>query len=304
MASQGRIMLAGAAVALLAAAGCSEASKAPEGQVVATVDGTDVTIHELNAEIGMIPNGGNGAPRKLVEEVALARVIERKMLSNEARKLKLDSNPGFLLAKARTEEGLLIQALQADIQQKVGKTTREAAQKFVDENPMVFSDRKIFTLDQIQFLRPDNIDTLPFKDAKTMAEVEAILVGANIDYRRAPQQVDSLTINPKLTSEILKIISTPSPEPFMFADQPAGAPAPVIYISEVTTTKSQPFTGERAISYAQNVLQRQEIQKRLAASLEKWQAAYKPKIAYAKGYSAPKANQPAKAPAAAAAPAG
>ena len=280
-------ILASAAVALLALSGCGKSSKAPEGQVVATVDGKDVTIHELNGEIAQIPNRGGDAPRKLVESVALARVIERKMLAEEASKRGLDKNPQFLLAKQRTDETLLVQALQADIQSKVKPTPRETAQKFVADNPQVFGDRKIFTLDQIQFLRPANIDQLPFKDAKTMAEVEKILADANIEYRRAPQQLDTLTVNPALTNEITRLSTAANAEPFMFADQPAGAPAPVIYVNMVTNAKTQPFIGERAISYAQNILQRQEIQKRLAAELKGWQEAYKPKIVYAKGYAAP-----------------
>ncbi len=299
-------VLASAGAAILVLSACGNSSKPPEGQVVATVDGKDVTIHELNAEIAQIPNQGGDAPRKLVESVALARVIERKMLVAEAQKRKLDQNPQFLLAKQRTDETLLVQALQGDIQQKVTATPRENAQKFVAENPQVFGDRKIFTLDQIQFLRPANIDQLPLKDAKTMSDVEKILVDANIEYRRAPQQLDSLTVNPALTSEIVRLSSVANPEPFMFADQPAGAPAPIIYINSVTNAKTQPFTGERAIAYAQNILQRQEIQKRLGTELKTWQEAYKAKIVYGKGYGppvfpkAPAAPKAAEAPAAAA----
>jgi EpsD family peptidyl-prolyl cis-trans isomerase len=278
--------LALAGVALLALAACGKDDKTPTGQVVATVDGIEITASELNSEIALLPNRGGDAPKKLVESVALARIIERKMLAEEATKLKLDKNPQFLLAKERTEEGLLVQALQASIQQKVTATPRESAQKYVAENPQIFGDRKIFTIDQIQFLRPANIDQLPLKEAKTMADVERVLIDANIEYRRAPQQLDSLTVNPKLTAEIVRL-STASSEPFMFADQPAGAPAPIIYVNSVTSTQTKPFTGEKAISYAQDILQRQEIQKRLAAELKRVQDAYKPKIVYAKGYGPP-----------------
>ena len=299
-----KTFLVSAAVSLLALAACDKGSKVPEGQVVATVDGTEVTVHELNAELAMIGNRAAGAPAKLVESVALQRVIERKMLANEATKLKLDKNPQFLLAKQRTDEGLLVQALQGDIQAKVPAATRESAQKFVAENPQVFGDRKVFTLDQIQFLRPANIEQLPLKQAKTMAEVERVLVDANIEYRRAPQQLDSLVINPALTTEITKIAATANGEPFIFSDQPQGAPVPVLYVNNITNTVTQPFTGERAITYAQNLIQRQDVQKRLIAELKKIQDSYKPKIVYAKGYSAPDASKLAGAkPAAAKAPA-
>lgn len=279
--------LALAGTGILALSACGNSGKLPDGQVVATVNGKDVTIHELNAEIGLIPNQGDDSMRKLVESVALARVIERKMLVQEAAKRKLDQNPQFLLARQRINETLLVQALQGDVQQKVTATPRENAQKFVAQNPQVFADRKIFTLDQIQFLRPANIDELPLKEAKTMSDVEKILVGANIEYRRAPQQLDSLTVNPELTTEIVRLSSMVNPEPFMFADQPEGAPAPIIFINSVTNAKTQPFIGERAITYAQNILQRQEIQKRLGTELKAWTEAYKSKIVYAKGYGPP-----------------
>lgn len=279
--------LALAGTGILALSACGNSGKLPDGQVVATVNGKDVTIHELNAEIGLIPNQGDDSLRKLVESVALARVIERKMLVQEAAKRKLDQNPQFLLARQRINETLLVQALQGDVQQKVTATPRENAQKFVAQNPQVFADRKIFTLDQIQFLRPANIDELPLKEAKTMGDVEKILVGANIEYRRAPQQLDSLTVNPELTTEIVRLSSMVNPEPFMFADQPEGAPAPIIFINSVTNAKTQPFIGERAITYAQNILQRQEIQKRLGTELKAWTEAYKSKIVYAKGYGPP-----------------
>jgi EpsD family peptidyl-prolyl cis-trans isomerase len=278
-------LLAVSLFALVAACGETEAS-VPDGQVVATIDGKDVTIHELNAEIGMIRAPAE-TPRKFLEQVALARVIERKMLATEARKLELDNRPQFLLSKVRAEEGLLVQALQADIQGNVPQTAREAAQKYIEENPQVFAERQLFSIDQIQFLRPDNLEALPLADAKTMGEVERVLVDADIQYRRAPQQVDTLTINPKLTTEILKITNSPNPEPFMFIDQPQGAVGPVVFINNVTGSKRQPFIGEDAISYAQNILQQQSVQKRLTSELEQWKEAYKPKIVYAEGYGEP-----------------
>ncbi len=279
--------LASAAVALLTLAGCDSAEKTPGGQVVARVDGRDVTIHELNAELKLIPNRGTPDQRKLVEAVALARVVERKMLADEAQKRNLDKNPDFLMAKQRTDENLLVQVLQSDIQSKVQATTREAAQKFVADNPQLFGDRKIFTIDQIQFLQPANLDSLPLKAAKSMGEVEKILLDANIEYRRAPQQLDSLAIAPALTTAISKISATANGEPFIFADQPNGAPAPIIYVNNVTSTATKPFIGEKAVTFAQNILQRQEVQKRLASELNRFKESYKSKIVYAKGYGPP-----------------
>ena len=300
-----RVPLLLAAVASLALTACSKEAKGPEGQVVATVGGKDVTIHEVNAEIAGMGQQAQSAPRKLVESVALARVIERKMLANEARSRKLDQSPQFVLAKTRNDENLLVQALQAEVAGKVPATPREAAQKFISENPIMFGDRRVMTLDQIQFLRTANFASLPLKNAKSMQEVEKMLIEGNVDYRRAPQQIDTLVLDPRLSQEFVKLSKGPNGEPFMYTDQPQGAPAPVVYVNVVSEMKTEPFLGERAISYAQQVIQRQEIGKRLQAELTKLREANKAKITYGKGYDTPDKVaaqlQKAQAPAAAAA---
>ena len=280
-----------AAVASLALTACGKDDKGPEGQVVATVDGKDVTIHEVNAEIGGMGAQAQAAPRKLVEAVALSRVIERKMLAGEARTKKLDQSPQYVLTKSRADENLLVQALQAEVAGKVPQTPREAGQKFVSENPVMFADRRIMTLDQIQFLRTPAFAGLPLKEAKTMQEVEKLLIEANIDYRRAPQQIDTLVLDPRLSQEFIKLSRGPNGEPFMYTDQPQGAPAPVVYVNVVSEMKSDAFMGEKAITYAQQVIQRQEIGKRLQAELARLREANKAKITYGKGYDTPEKVQ-------------
>ena len=51
--------------------------------------------------------------------------------------------------------------------------------------------------------------------------------------------------------------------------------------------KTEPFTGERAIAYAQQLMQRQEIARRLQVELGKLREATKGKIKYATGLDTP-----------------
>lgn len=304
MTAKSRIATGFALVALVA--GCDKSKEKPSGQVVATVDGEDITIHELNSELALARAPAD-APRKTVEQVVLGRVIERKMLANVARERGLDKNPAFLLAERRVDEGLLVQALQADIAKKVPPATREAAEKYIEGHPDQFAQRKIFVIDQIQFPRPGNIDSIPLAPAKTLDDVVQVLNNAKIDYRRSSAAIDALTVNPLLTDQIKKIVARDPNEVFMFADQPQGAPAPVMFVNKVVDTKISPFTGEQAITFAQQFLQRQAVQNALLENLKKFDAAAKPKISYAAGYGPPSAlKTPAAAgtPAPATAPAG
>lgn len=279
------LMLITAASLVLAA--CGDKSAKPEGQVAATIDGQEVTINEVSLEANGLGNQNGTVPPKLIEAVGLARVLERKMLAAEAKRRKLDQSPQFVLAKSRNDENLLVQALQAEVAGKVSETPREAAQKFIAENPIIFGERRVLTLDQIQFLQTPLLATLPIADAKTMQAVERLLLQANIEYRRAPQQIDTLLLDPRLSKEVVRLAQGPNGEPFMFTDQPAGAPAPIVYINVVTEQRTEPFVGERAISYAQQLMQRQEISKRLQAELTRLREVNKGKIVYAAGYDTP-----------------
>jgi EpsD family peptidyl-prolyl cis-trans isomerase len=278
-------LVAGVAAAALVA-GCNKKGELPKGQVVATVDGTDVTVHELNSEIQLAQAPAN-VPRKTIEQAALQRIVERKMLSDVAKKQNLDKNPNFILAEQRANEGLLVQALQASIAAKVPQVTAAEAEKYVANNPAQFAERKVYIIDQIQFLRPDNIASIGLGPAKTMADVVRALTAANVEFRRAPTSIDTLTVAPALTQEISKITARDPHEVFMFADQPRGAPAPVMYVNEITEVQSNPFVGPKAVELAQRQLQQQAVQKALVEALKKFQAEEKGKIVYAEGYGPP-----------------
>jgi EpsD family peptidyl-prolyl cis-trans isomerase len=293
-------LVAGVAAAALLA-GCDKKGDLPKGQVVATVDGTDITVHELNSEIALAQAPAS-VPRKTIEQAALQRIVERRMLADIAKKQGLDKNPNFILAERRTGEGLLVQALQASIAQKVPQVSTAEAEKFVADNPAQFADRKIFIIDQIQFLRPANIASIGLEPAKTMADVVRVLTAANVEFRRAPTSIDTLAVAPALTKAISTIVARDPHEVFMFADQPRGAPAPVMYINEITEIQSQPFTGPKAVQLAQRQLQQQAVQKALVAALKQFQAEEKGKIVYAEGYAPPAPG--AKPAATATAPAG
>ena len=282
MSGNTRIAAGLAVVALLG--GCNRSSDAPKGQVVATVNGQDITVHELNSELSFARPPAD-VPRKTVEQIVLARVIERKMLADVARERQLDKNPNFLLAQRRVDDGLLVQALQTDIAKKVAVPTREGAEKYIDAHPDQFGQRKLYTIDQIQFLRPANIATIGLAPAKTMADVADVLTRNKIDFRRNAAGVDALQANPALVAEIGKILVRNPNEVFMFADQPQGAPAPVMYVNKIIDTKVQPFTGEPAIALAQQIMQRESVQKAFLDNLTTFKKAAEPKIKYAAGHA-------------------
>ncbi len=289
------LLLASAAVAL---GGCGmfggdKSDSKPTGQVVATIDGEEITQLEVNAEL----QGSTIPPsmtRRDAEKVALNNIVTRRMLANAAKARELDKKPDFLLQERRTVEQLRVQALARDIAAKVVTPTRDEATKFIDENPSMFAERKFFILDQIQFLRPNNIDKLGFEAAKTMPEVEALLQANSIQFRRQPASLDALGANPEFVREVTRVLDTKPDELFMFASRPQGAPAPVILVNQVKETRVQPFTGDKAREFAINYLKNQRIQAALKAEVETQQAAAKQSVQYQAGWE-PAAKKPVEA---------
>src|SRR5688500_6823890 len=86
-----------ALVAGLTLAACDR-GKEPSGQVVATVDGQEVTIRELRAELGNL-SFATPAERKAGEQAALQAIVNRKLLAKASEDQKLDKSPEFALQK-------------------------------------------------------------------------------------------------------------------------------------------------------------------------------------------------------------
>src|SRR3546814_20493835 len=87
-------------------------------------------------------------------DVCSSDLVERKLLADEARNRKLHESPAYLLQKRRTDELLLVQMLRDQIAASVPKPSRAEAETYISEHPTLFSGRKLYILDQIQFGPP------------------------------------------------------------------------------------------------------------------------------------------------------
>ena len=280
----------------LALSGCGgkddAAASLDKGQVVATVDGNDITVHELNAElVGVaIPAGDK---RKQVEVGALQGLVSRTILANIARQRGIDKSPAYVLQQHRADEALLVQMLQRDIASKVSPPTGEDANRFIAANPDLFAQRKVFTLEQIQFQMPEDVNKLKgYEPLKTMAEVEQRVIEDGLEYRKQNAQLDTVGANPALIRQIAKL---PPGEIFIIPSNGA------VVANVITNTRLEPFAGDKATQYAMALLQQQKIndatEKQLAEAIKKAREAVK----YQKGYAPPKEMNappaPARAPA-------
>lgn len=279
-----KLAIAASAAAMLAGCGGGNDDAAAEtlekGQVVATIDGKDVTIHELNAELQGVSLPEDPKQRELVQQAALQAVVSRKILADIAVERGLDKSANFLIQERRTREALLVKLLQGSIASGISKPTRAEAEAFIRENPGMFAERRIFDLDQIAFERPENLASLKsLEPLQTMDEVERQLIEDGIKYKRQPGKLDSVGANPEL---IKRIAALPPGEVFIV---PQGN---AIIASRITAANTVPFAGEEAINYAMGMVSNKKMADAASKDLDTLLKERREKVKYQEGFAPPK----------------
>lgn len=277
-----------ALLACVAMSGCGMiggGSKAPKGQVVATVNGDEITVTELNRELGGAAPA-NPQERKAMEQAALQSIITRKLLAQQAKEEKLDKTPIFAAQEQQAEEAMLVGAMQRKFAAAVVAPTRADAEKFVADHPNMFAQRKVMVVDQIVVgkFKPELMKE--FEPMTTLEQIEAVLTRENLDFQRTTTVLDTLNAPEGLTTTLMKL---PAGEIFIF---PRGN---AVFVNQIRDSRVMPFTGDRAITYAMAGLKSMRTQESVAKQVEAIRKGAESKITYNDAY---KPAPPAKAPAA------
>jgi EpsD family peptidyl-prolyl cis-trans isomerase len=189
------------AIGLLAAACRGE--EEPKGQVIATVNGEEITLAELNEEararglaIGQDPKFRAALMREL---------IDRKLLVQEAERQGFADSPQYLLAKRRLDEILLAQQLLVGTAQAWNPSDEEA-RAYIAANPHAFDRLTQLSVDQIAITQP-----VPAKlrqalaTAPTLAAKEQVLKQAGIQGTRSRQVWSSAALPREWAAVLLRL---------------------------------------------------------------------------------------------------
>lgn len=267
------LLFATAAMLALAACGDKEQTLA-KGQVVASVEGVDITIHELNAELAYAKMPRD-ADRKQFEANALQRLIDRKIVARIAREQGLDKTQNFMLQKMRAEDMLLVSMLQRQIVSRAGAPSRADVEAYVRAHPRMFAERTLYSVDQIVFRPEDDSMLKEIASLKTIDQLQAHLEEREIRYRRAPQTVDSAGLDPAMLDQIVKL---PAGEVFVV---PARGE---LIANRITDSRQDPLIGEPAVRLATNMLQRERVQELAKRQLDPAIRKARETVRYQKGY--------------------
>ena len=268
---RGWILVAVGSATLLA--GCHAK---PAGQVVATVNGDEITLTELNAELANI-QPPPGVDKQTLQRQALERIVERKLLAGAARQDGMDQNPEFIVRRQQLEDALLVQLMAQKIAGGIKLPPAGDIDKFIADNSNMFAGRTIFTVDQLQFDTPARDDYLKQLAAThSMADVIATLDKLAIKYQRHNAQVDSATVPPQALDQIHKL---PTGEPFIV---PAGGK---VTVSVITGSQPAPPAADVARPMAINAVRNKQLGTQLQQRLSAERA--KAQIQYGQGFGPP-----------------
>lgn len=265
-------VLAGA----LLVAGCQ---KEATGQVAAVVNGEEITLQEINAELGQaqLPEGSD---REQVQQAALQRIIERRLLAQAAREDGLDQSPEFLIRRRQLEDALLVQLLGERAGRTASVPQAKAIEDFMRQNPAVFAGRTIFTVDRIQFPMPSDTTKLnALKDDHSMDAVAATLQRLGIQFTRGGAQMDSAQLGQVRLNQIRAM---PEGEPFVI---PEGG---LVTVAVITGATAQPVSSDQARPAAVQMMRNQALSEAMRQRLQSQKA--KSEIEYQQGFAPPAAS--------------
>lgn len=264
-------------VASLALAACEQA---PEGQVVAIVDGEEITLPEVNLEIAQM-NLPQDVDPKQAQQFALQRVIDRRLLARAARDEGLDQTPEFFIQQRQLIDTLLINNLREKLQGTVEVPSDADIQEFAKARPEAFGDRKILTVDQIvfpAFADPERMKALA--DDRTMDQVAATLQEQGINFQRRQAEIDTAMLG---GARLKQIRALPAGEPFIL-------PGPrLTTVAVILSERDAGRDAEGLRSQVADQMGREELTKLLETRLENLKKSTE--IEYQKGFAPPKPDK-------------
>lgn len=258
-------------------------SGARPGQALATVNGADVTIHQVNAELSGLTGQGGTEPGAL-QKRALESVINRELLATQAIQAKLDRDPAIMMAIERSRSQILAQAYLQSRTSQLHPTTAEI-DEYVAQHPELFSLRKIYDLHFLA-LPAGGVTTEVTAMTEQARSLDAL--AANLEARKiAFTSGRSYRSSAELPAQLLAKMDQISKQPvFILRDGEQALLASLAYV------KDDPVTGTTARKQAEQFLSNSKAIARIQDEVAQLRRAAT--ISYTQGSSTP---LPAPAPA-------
>lgn len=270
---------------LISLTGCvKDESSAPTGQVVASIGGDEITLTELQLEVGPMTTA-DPATQKQIQFQALQNLLNRHLLAAAASADKLDQTPLAAMVKRKAEQLALVELLQQKLRSSVPRPSREEAEQYIASHPASFAQRRIFLVDQAVATNVPVAVVRAMEPLTTMEQIEALLAQNKIQANHTVGVIDALAIDAVAADKIAAL----APGAVFVSPSADG-----VRINRVRETQIQPVTGDDAIRIATEALLSRRTNAQVGQQLEAIVKAGMAKVKYNAAFTPP-AAKPAKA---------
>lgn len=168
-------------IAILVGCGDKEGGKS-SGQVLAKVNGEEISVHQLNFALTNTP-GINKDNAEQAKKQLLDSIIDQSLIVQQAKNDKLDRDPNVMQAIENAKRQVLSQAWVSKSSQAVKKPTPEEIEKFYQEHPELFANRKVFKLKELLVIKPTAQAEQLILESKTVDELIAKFDAQKVTYQ-------------------------------------------------------------------------------------------------------------------------
>lgn len=134
----------------LAIAGCgkNEAGAKAGSQVIAKVNGNEISVHQLNFQLARL-QGVNESQLKDASRKVLSQLVDQQLMMQKAVDTKLDRDPKVLQAVEAAKAEILARAYLDSQLSAAKKPTKQQMDAFYTEHPELFEKRRIYRLQEL-----------------------------------------------------------------------------------------------------------------------------------------------------------
>lgn len=218
---------------------CGDKKDKGASQTAAKVNKEEITVHQINFVLqqqrGLKPEQADAASQQILE-----RLIDQELAVQKADELKLDRDPRVVQQLEAVRREVLARAYAEKIGEGAAKPTAEEIKKYYDENPALFGQRRIYSLQEIQIeVAADQLPALREKltQAKSINDFVEYLKSSGLRFN------GNQAVRPaeQLPMASLKTLSAMKDGQAVITATPAGAVVVVL-----AGSRSQPVTEEQA----------------------------------------------------------
>jgi EpsD family peptidyl-prolyl cis-trans isomerase len=164
-------------VALLA--GCGDKKAKAASQTAAKVNKEEITVHQINFVLqqqrGLRPETTDAAGRQVLE-----RLIDQQLAVQQAADLKIDRDPRVVQQIEAVKREIISRAYLEKVGEAAAKPTTEEIKKYYADKPALFSERRIYSLQEIVIeAKPEQLEGLRAKLVATKT------INEFVDYLKA-----------------------------------------------------------------------------------------------------------------------